>query len=565
MTMPIVALVADEQSVRHPELLGLAGENLAAQRWLALLTSADDARAFLARDTNVQEVWVAACGPIAPINLAATIKRDRAGRRVCMLSAQESGSLLSRSAAAGIDASLSPQAFIERYARCKHLAQQGSFGVAGGVGCAGGAAGGVAVDGVGAGELGAGAAGGAGGPAGAGSGAGAAASGAAGGIGMAASSGAGVGFGAPGAQAAGRGSASGPGPSGNAFAKSAYAQGGGFAVGQGGSIASNSPFAQANGANGAGDLSARGGCSGQGAHGAVRGKDMSASFRTAPQAASDSAARAASAPTTPSHSGLLIPVVSASGGCGKSSVAVLSAFLLQAAGFNTLLLDFDLQFGDAAELMGVDQPLRIDEVLKVPSRLDGLKSEGKVPALLAAPAHVDAAEAVIDQAAELIDGLRTRFDVIVANTGAAWAEQHAVLLERSSKVLFLVDQRRTSIRATRRALDLCGRCGIAVNPFVFALNGCGKGAPLTSIDVSCALKGSEVRELRDGGPDVEDLLAAGAPLELVEYGNGLCESLLAVLADMLPAEAAQRLQAADDSSSGGSLFRPRKSRRRKRG
>ena len=557
MTMPIVALVADEQSVRHPELLGLAGENLAAQRWLALLTSADDARAFLARDTNVQEVWVAACGPIAPINLAATIKRDRAGRRVCMLSAQESGSLLSRSAAAGIDASLSPQAFIERYARCKHLAQQGSFGVAGGVGGAavggaGGAAGGVAVGGAGAGELGAGAAGGAGGPAGAG-------------IGVAASGGAGVGFGAPGAQAAGRGSASGSGPYGNAFAKSAYAQGGGFAAGQGGPIASDSPFAQVNGANGAGDLSARGGCPGQGAHGAVRGKDASSSSRTAPQAASDSAARTASAPTTPSHSGLLIPVVSASGGCGKSSVAVLSAFLLQAAGFNTLLLDFDLQFGDAAELMGVDQPLRIDEVLKVPSRLDGLKSEGKVPALLAAPAHVDAAEAVIDQAAELIDGLRTRFDVIVANTGAAWAEQHAVLLERSSKVLFLVDQRRTSIRATRRALDLCGRCGIAVNPFVFALNGCGKGAPLTSIDVSCALKGSEVRELRDGGPDVEDLLAAGAPLELVEYGNGLCESLLAVLADMLPAEAAQRLQDADESSSGGSLFRPRKSRRRKRG
>lgn len=560
MTMPIVALVADEQSVRHPELLGLAGENLAAQRWLALLTSADDARAFLARDTNVQEVWVAACGPIAPINLAATIKRDRAGRRVCMLSAQESGSLLSRSAAAGIDASLSPQAFIERYARCKHLAQQGSFGAAGGVG-------GAAAGGAGAGGLGAGAAavGGVGGPAGAGAAAVATATGAVGGIGAAASSGAGVGFGASGAQAAGRGSASGSGPYGNAFAKSASAQGAGFAAGQGGSIAVESSFAQANGANGADGLSTRGSYPGQGSHGAVRGKDAPASSRTAPQAASGSAARTASAPATPSHSGLLIPVVSASGGCGKSSVAVLSAFLLQAAGFNTLLLDFDLQFGDAAELMGVDQPLRIDEVLKVPSRLDGLKSEGKVPALLAAPAHVDAAEAVIDQAAELIDGLRTRFDVIVANTGAAWAEQHAVLLERSSKVLFLVDQRRTSIRATRRALDLCGRCGIAVNPFVFALNGCGKGAPLTSIDVSCALKGSEVRELRDGGPDVEDLLAAGAPLELVEYGNGLCESLLAVLADMLPAEAAQRLQAADDSSSGGSLFRSRKSRRRKRG
>ena len=47
------------------------------------------------------------------------------------------------------------------------------------------------------------------------------------------------------------------------------------------------------------------------------------------------------------------PVVSGSGGAGKSTVSVLSALIAQRMGYNTLLLDFDLQFGDAPALMGV--------------------------------------------------------------------------------------------------------------------------------------------------------------------------------------------------------------------
>lgn len=523
MAMPVVALVADEESVRNPEMLGLAGENLAAQRWLALLTTAEDARRYLGRDSSIQEVWVAACGSIAPINLAATLKSDRANRRVCMLTAQDSGSLRSRSSAAGIDASLSPQAFVERYARCKHMAASGAFG-------ASAMPGSLYVQGEG------------------------------------------------GVSAAMAASFPGHDAQGASSQVSTASREIGF-----GSVASPHAAAGPCGMSGIGGMAAGAGmvaasaaapASATGLPPAALAAPGSTSFGgvgpsqevTALAGATPSGALNRSSSVERGKSGFLLPVVSASGGCGKSAIALLSAYLLQAAGVNTLLLDFDLQFGDMAELAGVERPLRIDELLVQPSRLDALKSEGSVPALLAAPAHVDSAEAVAEQAGELIEALRGRFDVVVANTGAAWAEQHAVLLECSSKVLFLVDQRQTSIRVTRRALDLCARCGIAVNPFVFALNGCGKGAPLTSIDVSCALKGAEVRELRDGGPDVEDLLAAAAPLELIDSRNELASSLAEVLVDMLPDEAAQRLR--DDgqqSGASGSLFRGKKPRRRKRG
>lgn len=126
MSMPLVALCADEESLRNPEMLGLGGENLAAQSWLQLFSSAEQARCSLRNDTGIQEVWVASCDEVAPINLAAALKRDRRDRRVCMLSAQESGSLRSRASAAGIDASFTRQAFVERYALCKQIAMSAS-------------------------------------------------------------------------------------------------------------------------------------------------------------------------------------------------------------------------------------------------------------------------------------------------------------------------------------------------------------------------------------------------------------------------------------------------------
>ena len=135
---------------------------------------------------------------------------------------------------------------------------------------------------------------------------------------------------------------------------------------------------------------------------------------------------------------------------------------------------------------------------------------------------------------DLLDRLSEEFDVIIANTGASWAEQHAALLERSSVALFLIDQRASSVRACKHALELCARCGIATNPFQFALNRCVKGAPLTSVDVSCALQGAPVFELKDGGRAVEEYLSGGGAADLIEERNEFARSLEQVMERLLP-------------------------------
>ena len=230
----------------------------------------------------------------------------------------------------------------------------------------------------------------------------------------------------------------------------------------------------------------------------------------------------------------VMPVVSGSGGAGKSSIAILSAFGAHALGRKTLLLDYDLQFGDASVMAGVENPLTIDEALVRPDKIEQEAARIDRPALIAAPTRLELAEEIVGAVPELLKRLTCMFDVIIANTGAAWAEQHAALIERSSAVLFLVDQRASSIHACRHALELCARCGIATGQFRFALNRCAKNAPLTSADVSYALSGMPVSELKDGGRDVEDCLATGSVDELVESGNPLYASVCDILGDLLP-------------------------------
>ena len=496
MSMPLVALCADEECFRHPELLGLEGENLLAQQWLMPFTSAEAARAALRDAASVQEVWVVSCTDVAPINLAAALKRDRVDRRVCMLTAQESGSLRSRTTAAGVDASLTRQAFVERYAQCKQAAMRAielQAGIGPGAGCA---------------------------PAGE----------------------------AAAPQQAALGNApSAASPYGTVAVPTA-----GFSGTFEGAAAPAVAMAPSAGVRPGGSYAPANAQAGLAAPSTTKAFAVTASpyGTTSGLGASGSSSASTANAQHPAAKGFLLPVVSGSGGAGKSAVALLAAHAVQGLGLRTLLLDFDLQFGD------------IDEVLARPERLAQLACEGKVPALLAAPEHVDAAEAVVAQAPALLDAVRERFDVIVANTGGAWAEQHAVLLERSSKALFLVDQRATSVHAAQRALDLCARCGIAVNPFLFTLNGCGKGAPLSSMDVSCALKGVHVHELPDGGADVEELLAAGLVGDLVDSRNDLFEGIEELMAEILPGVSA----AAGSSREGPGMpfLRGKRSRKRKK-
>lgn len=369
-----IALCVDGVACANPASIGLDGEALESQDWLALFTVGDVARREIALDDGIEEAWVVSCDDVEPINLAASLKADRPGLRVKLVEFDGCGSLFSRAHTALIDEVHDRKGFVRAYSEAKAAA-----------------------------------------------------------------------------------------------------------------------------------------C-------------PSAAVRPVP----------AASPVATAGSAFVMPVVSGSGGAGKSSVAVLSAFIARERGCRTLLLDYDLQFGDAAVMAGVEDPLAIDVALAHRDRLEREMHRDPGLAVLAAPERLEASDSVVRALPQFLEDIASSFDVIIANTGAAWAEQHAALLERSSAALFLIDQRASSLRACKHALELCARCGIASGPFKFAVNRCAKNAPLTAIDVSCALQGVPTFELKDGGHDVEECLGGGAAAELLGSGNEFCTSLERVLDRLLP-------------------------------
>ena len=225
----------------------------------------------------------------------------------------------------------------------------------------------------------------------------------------------------------------------------------------------------------------------------------------------------------------IISVVSGSGGTGKSAIATMGALLAQKRGIKTLLLDADFQFGDLKYLLGYKETLEVGDILTHPEQIETLLKQDSWPALLSAPAQLEYSEVAEERIRELLAYLKPHFDLIVVNTGSFWSEFHLQLLEASNGVFFVIDQRPSSVRACNHALDLCARCGIATTSFSYLLNFCSKKSLLSTLDVSCALKGATVHEVKDGGAEVGELLGAGMAHKLSRVNNLFCSSMASLL------------------------------------
>lgn len=516
MSGPVV-LCVDSESARRPELIGLSGERLDAQPWLSVFEDGETARARLREARSRSEAWIVSSDDVDAINLAAALKRDAPVSSVYLVSFRRSGSLRSRASAAGLDGLLDFAQFAERYRACKRRS--------------------LAAGRAGSGQNGA----------------------------HAASAE------APGEAKVDASSrlSSGERPvveepevlapaSKEPASVGGLEEGGHFAP----SALSCSPCPAPAAAPRGRDRSSVPGAESE----FLRGLDLGGA---APEPAAPPAPRpvrhdgASCAPDGAGRRAFVLVVASASGGSGKSTVAALSAVFAQGLGHRALLIDADFQFGDAHAMLGVEGAPTFDDVaagapLPAPS-------ESELPAVLAAPRRLEDSERLAGTLPEVIERAGSSFDVVVVNTGSLWGEQHAVLAERASRVLFLVDQRASSLQACKRALSLCGRCGIPTGQFLFAVNRCKRGAPLSSIDAACLLQGASVVELRDGGRAVDELMAAGQSLGLIQDENPLCVSLENVLADILPASpsgarpAPAFERAGDDGpKAGGALSRLRR-------
>lgn len=255
-------------------------------------------------------------------------------------------------------------------------------------------------------------------------------------------------------------------------------------------------------------------------------------------------------------SGRLIVVMGASGGVGKSTVAACLGAVTAAQGKRVLLMDGDLQFGCLHRMFGEAPSVAFGEVAEDTSSLDELATKAKagMPAVLAAPERLEHSESLAGSVAALAAAATERFDAVIVDTSASWSEAHAQFIEMATGVMFLIDQRMESIRACQHALELCKRMGLATSSFIFALNRCSKEAVLVPADVSYALNGTHIHEIKDGGPDVEELCGGGLAATLPVSGNPFVTSIEAMGAQVMP-ELFERDALAARERGGAAFFR----------
>ncbi len=452
-------LCVDSQTLNHPETIGLMDENLVAQPWLRVFSSAADVRRALGCDGGSSRVWVFSSDDMEGINLAAALKGDRIDREVDLISFGGTGSEVSRCQAAGVGLIRGLEEFVRAYSERK----QRWMGIS---------------------------------------------------TSMNASAG-------PRPESLGRWDAGG-------FRKIAdipLEEPCEAPLGYGIPTGADPTGSKGNGKD------------------ALYGEERASSFGAASTSLPDPAARktqeelisqAVFRQVQSEQSAFVVSVVGGCGGVGKSTVAVSLATMAQSRGLKTLLIDADLQFGDMGFLLGREDGFDIADLMAQPERSAQVEPEEGLPALIRSPRRLEQSELIMGRLAEFICSFKGSFDLIVVNTGAFWSESHMQVIESSDKILFMLDQRPSSVRSCSHALELCERCGIATRQFVFVLNFCSRHALLTSIDVSCALHGVHVEELKDGGKEVGELLGAGLPKDLIASKNAFAASLEKLLMAVVP-------------------------------
>jgi pilus assembly protein CpaE len=159
--------------------------------------------------------------------------------------------------------------------------------------------------------------------------------------------------------------------------------------------------------------------------------------------------------------GRIVTVFSPKGGTGKTVTATnLAAACAKFEGRKTLLLDLDLQFGDAAIMLGVEPEKTIYDLVVAPGELDTEKLAGYTThhacglEVLPAPLRPEDAELVTEaKLGRLLEVARESFDVIVVDTSPFFHGPMLATLDRTDELLLLCSLDVPTLKNLRLALQ----------------------------------------------------------------------------------------------------------------
>ena len=240
--------------------------------------------------------------------------------------------------------------------------------------------------------------------------------------------------------------------------------------------------------------------------------------------------------------GRIVTVFSPKGGTGKTVTATnLAAACAKFEGRKTLLLDLDLQFGDAAIMLGIEPEKTIYDLVVAPGELDAEKLAGYTTKhacgleILPAPLRPEDAELVTEaKLGRLLEVAREAFDVIVVDTSPFFHGPMLATLDRTDELLLLCSLDVPTLKNLRLALQTLDLLSFPKQRVRIVLNRSNSKVGMKPNEVEGAL-GMKVRFEVPSDRAVPLSVNRGNPVVLAEEGADVSKAIKAMAKELFPA------------------------------
>jgi pilus assembly protein CpaE len=194
--------------------------------------------------------------------------------------------------------------------------------------------------------------------------------------------------------------------------------------------------------------------------------------------------------------GRIVTVFCPKGGTGKTVMATnLATALAKYHTKRTLLLDLDLQFGDAAIMLGIEPDKTIQDLVTAPGELDPEKLAGYTTRhasgldVLPAPVRPEDAELVTEQKlTRLLEVARQSYDVIVVDTSPFFHGPMLATLDRTDELLLLCGLDVPTIKNVRLSIQTLELLSFPPDRIKVVLNRANSNVGMKRTEVEAALE-----------------------------------------------------------------------------
>ena len=264
------------------------------------------------------------------------------------------------------------------------------------------------------------------------------------------------------------------------------------------------------------------------------------------------------AKTTATLEGRVVTFFSPKGGAGKTVLACnLAATVARSRQRKTLLLDLDLQFGDAAIMMGIEPEKTIYDLVMARRELDTDALAGYVTAhssgvhVLPAPLRPEDAELVTEERlGHLFSVAKESYDVIVVDTPPFFHGPVLSTLDRTDQLVLVASPDVPSVKNIKLTMQTLDLLHYPKERRHLLLNRAGSKVGLKGQEIERALDmkiAFEVPVERDVATSVN----RGVPIAISSPRSGVGKALQDVADKLVP----QQRVAAGKAESSGKKFR----------